>query len=164
MTTTPPLADSRAIALAHYAARAVLESVLDRHGITFQQSVTLRLVAVAEAPVDREALVGQVTGSLKVGAADAHRVVDELIAKGLLAAQDSAVRITEAGREVYATTTAETGEFSARIYAGIPTEDLAAAGRVLTLVTERADAELAALGKQRHRGAASRRGTSGATK
>ncbi|MFE2738808.1 MarR family transcriptional regulator, partial [Streptomyces sp. NPDC059349] len=32
-----------------------------------------------------------------------------------------------------------------RIWGGIPAEDLAAAGRVLALVTERANAELAAL-------------------
>jgi hypothetical protein len=46
---------------------------------------------------------------------------------------------------VYETTSAETAPITARIYAGISTEDLAAAGRVLTLITERADAELAAL-------------------
>ena len=44
---------------------------------------------------------------------------------------------------------AETAPISARIYAGIPAEDLAAAGRVLTLVTERANAELAALPRSR---------------
>lgn len=33
----------------------------------------------------------------------------------------------------------------ARVWGGIPAEDLAAAGRVLALVTERANAELAAL-------------------
>ncbi|MFE2739040.1 MarR family transcriptional regulator, partial [Streptomyces sp. NPDC059349] len=32
-----------------------------------------------------------------------------------------------------------------RIWGGIPAEDLAAAGRVLALVTERANAELAAM-------------------
>ena len=39
----------------------------------------------------------------------------------------------------------ETAVISARIYAGIPAEDLAAAGRVLALVAERANTELAAL-------------------
>ena len=46
-------------------------------------------------------------------------------------------------RELYEQITAETSEISARIYADIPAEDLATAGRVLTLVTERANAELA---------------------
>lgn len=40
-------------------------------------------------------------------------------------------------------TTAEIGPVSAKLYAGIPAEDLAVAGRVLTLITQRANAELA---------------------
>ncbi|MGW2516865.1 MarR family winged helix-turn-helix transcriptional regulator [Streptomyces sp. NPDC001617] len=145
MTTTAPLANARVLGLAHYAARAVLESVLARHGATFPQNITLRLVAVAEAPVEREELVAQVVGSLKVDAADAQEVVEELVAKGLLAAEESRLRITDAGREFYAEVSAESAEFSARVWGGIPEEDLAAAGRVLTLVTERANAELAAM-------------------
>jgi DNA-binding MarR family transcriptional regulator len=145
MTTTAPVADSRALGLAHYAARAVLESVLEGHGATFQQQVALRLVALAEQPVEREALVAQVVDSLKVDAADAHRVVDELGTKGLVTVDGTQVRITDAGRDLYATVTAETGRMSARIWGDIPAQDLAAAGRVLATVTERANAELAAL-------------------
>lgn len=55
------------------------------------------------------------------------------------------MRVTDAGRDFYSRVSAETGEISARIWGGIPAEDLAAAGRVLATVTERADAELAAL-------------------
>ncbi|MFD5854764.1 MarR family transcriptional regulator [Streptomyces chartreusis] len=150
MTTTTPLADPlvdpRVIALAHYAGRALLENVLARHGSTFQQSVTLRLVAVAEGPVERDTLVDGVVGALKIDAAAAHSVADELIAAGLLAAEEpSAVRITDAGRERWASTSAATAPITARIYDGIPKEDLAVAGRVLTLITERADAEFAAM-------------------
>ncbi|MFB6636830.1 MarR family transcriptional regulator [Streptomyces chartreusis] len=149
-TTTPPVAaplvDPRVIALAHYAGRALLENVLARHGSTFQQSVTLRLVAVAEGPVGRDALVDSVVGALKIDAAEVHSVVDELIAAGLLAAQEpSAVRITDAGRERWASTSAATAPITARVYDGIPKEDLAVAGRVLTLITERANAEFAAM-------------------
>ncbi|MFF3348139.1 MarR family winged helix-turn-helix transcriptional regulator [Streptomyces sp. NPDC002779] len=146
MTTTTPLVDPRVIALAHYAARAVLERVLARHGMTFQQSVTLRLAAVADGPTEREHLVDGLVGSLKIDAADAHGVLDELLAAGLLAPDGaSRVRLTDAGRERFDTTSAETAPITARVYADIPKEDLAVAGRVLTLITERADAELAAL-------------------
>ncbi|MFH0519378.1 MarR family winged helix-turn-helix transcriptional regulator [Streptomyces sp. M41] len=144
-TAAPPLGP-RVIALAHYASRALLENVLARHGATFQQSVALRLVAVAEGLLERDRLVEGVVGSLKIDAGDVHRVIDELIGAGLLAPQEpSRVRITDAGRELYETTSAETAPLTARIYAGLPAEDLAAAGRVLSLITERADAELAAL-------------------
>ncbi|MFF9275732.1 MarR family transcriptional regulator [Streptomyces griseosporeus] len=145
MTTTAPAADSRTLALAHYAARAVLESVLSRHGVTFPQNAALRLAALADGPVAREEIADGVAGSLKIGAAEAHRVVDELLAGPFLAADGpSAVRLTAAGREVYDAYSAETREISARIWAGVSPEDRAAAGRVLAHVTERAEAELAA--------------------
>ncbi|MER6348681.1 MarR family winged helix-turn-helix transcriptional regulator [Streptomyces sp. NPDC001595] len=145
MTTTAAPADSRTTALAHYAARAVLETVLARHDLDFQQSVTLRPVAVAGTPVERAALVGEVVASLKADPAVVERTVDELAGKGLIEPEGSAVCVTDAGRALFTAVSAETGEVSARIYAGIPEEDLIATGRVLHLVTERADAELAAL-------------------
>lgn len=144
--TAPPLLNPRVIALAHYAARAVLERVLARHGVTFQQSVTLRLAAVAEGLVERQHLVDGLVDSLKIETEEARDVVDELITAGsLAAAQPSHVRITDAGRQLYETTAAETAPLSARVYDGIPEEELAVAGRVLSLITERANRELAAL-------------------
>jgi DNA-binding MarR family transcriptional regulator len=146
MTTSTPPVGPRDIALAHYAGRALLETVLTRHGITFQQSVTLRLAALADGPVGREQIVDGVTGALKIDPAEVHRVLDELIAAQLLTPDGSSdVRITDAGRELYATTSGETAPITARIYDGIPTEDLAVTGRVLSLITERAGAELTAL-------------------
>jgi len=143
--TAAPALNPRVIALAHYAARAILENVLARHGVTFQQSVTLRLAVVADGPVDREHLVGEVVDALKIDKADAHAVVDELVGGGLLTADSTLLTVTDTGRELYRTTSAETAPFSARVYAGIPAEDLAVAGRVLSLITERANAELAAM-------------------
>jgi hypothetical protein len=153
MTTTSPAStpaaspamDSRLIGVAHYAARAVLEKVLSRHQVTFQEMVTLRPVAVADGPVEHDRLVGRTAAALKADEAEVREVVGRLIAKGLLAAEGPRLRITDAGRTFYAGAGAETAEISARIYTGIPAEDLAAAARVLTTVTERADAELAAL-------------------
>ncbi|WP_030061213.1 MULTISPECIES: MarR family winged helix-turn-helix transcriptional regulator [Streptomyces] len=145
----PTAVNGRVVALAHYAARALLEDVLDRHGVTFQHSVTLRVVAVAGGAATRDALVRDVTGSLKVDESVVYGVVGELTAAQLLEedpAEASRLRLTDAGRELYERTTAETAEITARLYADIPAEDLAVAGRVLTLVTERANAELATAG------------------
>ncbi|MFI9809053.1 MarR family transcriptional regulator [Streptomyces sp. NPDC052301] len=146
MTTTAPTVNGRVIALAHYAGRALLEGVLARHGATFHHSVTLRAVVVAGEVVGRDELVADVAGSLKTDASVVHDVVEELTAARLLdvdTADASRIRLTDAGWDLYENTTAETAEISARLYAGIPAEDLAIAGRVLALVTERADAELA---------------------
>ncbi len=99
-------------------------------------------------PIGRGELVGDVTGSLKIDESVVRDVIEELTATKLLE-EDPAeasrfrVRLTDAGRELCESTAAETAEISARLYAGIPVEDLAIAGRVLTLVTERANAELA---------------------
>ncbi|MGW0883186.1 MarR family transcriptional regulator [Streptomyces sp. NPDC002671] len=146
MTTTAPMVNPRVIALAHYAGRALLEGVLARHGATFHQSVTLRAVMVAGESIGREELVADVTGSLKTDESVVRGVIEELTATKLLEelpAEASRIRLTDAGRELHETTTAETAEISARLYAGIPAEDLAVAGRVLALITERANAELA---------------------
>lgn len=146
MTTTAPTTNGRVIALAHYAARALLEGVLTRHGATFEQSVTLRAVVLAGDSVGRDELASDVVGSLKTDESAVRAAIDELTATKLLEqdpAETSRLRLTDSGRELYETTTAETAEISARLYAGIPAEDLAVAGRVLTLITQRANAELA---------------------
>ncbi|WP_405779204.1 MarR family transcriptional regulator [Streptomyces sp. NBC_01378] len=149
MTTTAPtnapVADARALGLAHYAARGVLEHVLARHGSTFQQQVALRAALTTDAPQAPDDLVAQVQGSLTANPADIRATLDELLAKQLLDTDGAHLRPTDAGRELVATVGAETTPISARIWGGIPAEDLAAAGRVLALVTERANAELAAL-------------------
>ncbi|MFB7496151.1 MarR family winged helix-turn-helix transcriptional regulator [Streptomyces sp. NPDC056161] len=145
MTTPAPTVGGRAIGLAHYASRAVLEQVLDPHGLTFLRFVTLRLTALADGPVEADRLVGEVVDAVKIDAADAHRTVAELIDAGLVTPREpSGVLVTDAGRELHARASAETAVVSARIYDGIPAQDRAVAGRVLALVTERANAELAA--------------------
>ncbi|MFI6150359.1 MarR family transcriptional regulator [Streptomyces sp. NPDC051109] len=144
MTTTASFADARALGLAHYAARGVLEHVLARHGITFQQQIALRAAITADTPKAAEDLVVEVQGSLKADPADIRATLDELLAKQLLVVDGAHLRPTDAGRELIAVVGAETAPISARIWGGIPAADLAAAGRVLSLVTERANAELAA--------------------
>ncbi|MFF5256243.1 MarR family transcriptional regulator [Streptomyces leeuwenhoekii] len=146
MTVTAPAADARALGLAHYAARGVLEHVLARHGITFQQQIALRAALTAGAPLTTDDLVAYVRGSLKTDPADIRATVGELLAKQLLVEDGVHLHPTDAGRELIAAASAETAPISARIWGGIPAEDLAAAGRVLALVTERANAELEVLG------------------
>ncbi|MER6300714.1 MarR family transcriptional regulator [Kitasatospora sp. NPDC001539] len=145
-TGAPAPLNPRAIALAHYASRALLEGVLARHGLTFEQSVVLRAVTAAGGRIERDALVIDVNGSLKAGEGAVRAVLDRTVRAGLLetdAEQPALIRLTDAGRELFERTGAETAPITARVYAGIPAEDLAVAGRVLALVAERANAELA---------------------
>ncbi|WP_329416574.1 MarR family transcriptional regulator [Streptomyces sp. NBC_00704] len=144
-TASAPVANARALGLAHYAARAVLEHVLARHGMTFQRQIALRAAVTAETPQTRDELVAQVRNSLKADPAAVHATVDELLTGHLLVEDGARLRATDAGRELLAAVQAETAPVSDHIWGAIPAGDLAAAGRVLALVTERADAELAAL-------------------
>ncbi|MFF6886991.1 MarR family transcriptional regulator [Streptomyces sp. NPDC012421] len=138
-------ADARMLGLAHYAARGLLEHVLAGHGATFLEQVTLRTAVTAGAPLSQEELVAGVRASLKGSPADTLAAVASLRAKGHLVADGARLLPTDAGRELLAAVGAETAPVSARVWADIPEEDLAAAGRVLALVAERADRELAAL-------------------
>jgi hypothetical protein len=121
----------------------VLERVLARHGLTFEEQLTLRTAATAETPPTPDEPAGQVEGFLKAGPAVVRAALDGLRSRGLLAAEGEGLRATDAGRELIAATGAEPAPASARIWGGIPADDLAAAGRVLALVTGRADAEFA---------------------
>ncbi|WP_369230398.1 MarR family winged helix-turn-helix transcriptional regulator [Streptomyces sp. R21] len=142
-TTTPPV-NGQVIGLAHYASRALLEAVLARTGTTFNQSVTLRAVSDNGGTVERDWLVQRVAGALKITESTATETVDETTELKLLDAPTAGqVTLTESGRELFEAIQAGGREIAARLYAGIPAEDLAVAGRVLALVTERANAELA---------------------
>ena len=144
MTTSSPPVNGQVIGLAHYASRAALERVLARSGTTFEQSVALRAVSDNGGTVERDRLVGRLTGALKIEESAARRTVDAMTALKLLEEPTAGqVSLTDAGRELFESIRTAGNEIAARLYAGISAEDLATAGRVLTLVTERADAELA---------------------
>ncbi|MFE9768697.1 MarR family transcriptional regulator [Streptomyces sp. NPDC005808] len=143
MTTATPPANGQLIALAHFASRAVLETVLGSTGTTFHQSVTLNAVASQGGTAEHDWLIGRLTGALKIEESAAREIADELVTLKLL--EESAagqVSFTNSGRELFDSIQPGVREASARLYADIPAEDLATAGRVLTLVTERANAEL----------------------
>ncbi|MET7985780.1 MULTISPECIES: MarR family winged helix-turn-helix transcriptional regulator [unclassified Streptomyces] len=144
MTTSVPPVNGRAIGLAHYASRAALERVLARSGTTFEQSVALRAVSDDGGTAERARVVGRLSDGLKIEESAARRAVEEMTALKLLEEPTPhQVSLTDAGRELFESIRTAGDDIAARVYAGIPAEDLATAGRVLALVTERANAELA---------------------
>jgi hypothetical protein len=58
-----------------------------------------------------------------------------------LPGEKSVLRLTEAGQARYREIRASVDETINRVYGDIPTDDLATAGRVLTLITARLNAE-----------------------
>ncbi|GAA1373927.1 MarR family transcriptional regulator [Streptomyces beijiangensis] len=145
MTTAPTTVNGQVIGQAHYATRALLEGLLVQSGATFHQTLGLNYVATRGGSADIGAIVDALVGGVKIEAELARTVVDELIAAKLLeAAPGDLVRFTDAGAELHANTRAAGAELTVRLYGDIPAADLETAGRVLALVTERANSELAA--------------------
>ncbi|MCP2336701.1 MarR family winged helix-turn-helix transcriptional regulator [Actinomadura rupiterrae] len=132
-----PTLNGQIIGRAHQATRAVLESRLPALGLTFRQSLALNALASGK---DREQVIDQLAGGLKIDRAEASAVADSLPAQGL--ADPSVSALTDAGRDVQAKLAAETAQIIDRLYSGIAPEDLAVAARVLTTITDRANAEL----------------------
>jgi DNA-binding MarR family transcriptional regulator len=151
MTTAPPL-NGHVIGQAHYATRALLERRLDRLGVTFPQSVVLNFIGRGGQAedgaqrVERQVVIGRLTGGLKIDADAAEAIVVGTTDAGLISPVEgtSELELTETGRRHLATIGAGIAELTARLYGDFPTEELAAAARVLATVTERANAELAA--------------------
>lgn len=140
-----PTLNGQVIGQAHYATRAVLERELAPAGVSFQQSLALNALAAEGGVAARADLVDRMTGALKVEEAPVRATLDELTAAGLLRelpAGGSGLALTDAGRALQRRLADTVAAITARLYAGIPAEDMAVAGRVLTLVKQRADAEL----------------------
>lgn len=140
-----PTLNGQVIGQAHYATRAVLERELAPAGVSFQQSLALNAVAAEGGVAARADLVDRMTGALKVEEAPVRATLDELTAAGLLRelpAGGSGLALTDAGRALQRRLADTVAAITARLYAGIPAEDMAVAGRVLTLVKQRADGEL----------------------
>jgi hypothetical protein len=124
----------------------ILGRLLAGTGLDETQWVTLTLAVMGSEPEDRDAFVGRVAGSVRISDAAARASVDALAAPGLLEAPDvegASVRVTDAGKELHGRIRREVVEVTERMWGDLPAEDLAAAGRVLTTVLERANTELA---------------------
>jgi DNA-binding MarR family transcriptional regulator len=125
---------------------AILFRLLAGPGLTEAQWITLTLTAAGGGATARGQLAGQVADALKVSQAQAREHLASLIAAQLL--QDPGddagpVRLTAAGTEVFGEIRGATAGVVKRLWGDLPAEDLATAGRVLTIITERANAELA---------------------
>lgn len=147
-TTTPvaPPVNGQVIGQAHYATRAVLDRLLATTGTTFHQSVALNAASDAGGETERDRLVDRMTAALKIEAATARATTDELVGAGLLEelpGTPARLRVTPAGEELHRTHRSGAAGITARLYDGLPADDLAVAGRVLATVTDRANAVLA---------------------
>jgi DNA-binding MarR family transcriptional regulator len=125
---------------------ALMQHVLAATGGTFHQWVALNLATAAGGTIDRDQLLSRMTSALKIDQATALAAIAELTAAQLLADRPSEaarVGLTEAGQGRYRQLRSAIDQLTARLYGDLPAEDLATAGRVLSVITARANTELA---------------------
>lgn len=145
MTTAIPV-NGQIIGMAHYATRAVLERLLATTGTTFHQSVALTATADKGGTIERRQLVERMTGAMKLDVSVVEQTLSELTSAGLLEEQPGdrpLLALTAAGEALERDHRTGVARATAALYADLPAEDLATAGRVLTEVTARANAVLA---------------------
>ncbi|WUT00609.1 hypothetical protein OHA46_29725 [Streptomyces sp. NBC_00708] len=141
---TAPAVNGQVIGMAHYATRAVAERLLPQ-GVTFHQALALNAAEAVGGTIERGALIERLTGAVKLGLPAAERTVAELTAAGLLEERPvNLLALTADADALVQSYKAGVADIAAALYGDLPAEDLAAAGRVLTEVTARADAMLAA--------------------
>jgi DNA-binding MarR family transcriptional regulator len=144
----PTTLNPQLIGRAENALRAILNRALARTGGgTYQQWVALNLVAVSGGAIDRDQLIDRLAGALKIDDAAVQAAIAELTAEGLLqdlSGQGSRIGLTDTGQARYRQVRSDLDRTTARVFGELSADDLATAGRVLSVITDRVNAELAA--------------------
>jgi DNA-binding MarR family transcriptional regulator len=144
---TTPVLNTQVIGRAESALGAILDPLLKRAEMTLNQWLVLVVTSANGGSISRDQLVQRIATSRKVPDSDVLGALDELAVAGhadvtLGADTDATVRLTLAGQEQLRRVRDQVDEITSRLF-DLPAEDLATAGRVLSIVTERANAEIA---------------------
>jgi hypothetical protein len=144
MPTTPTFS-AQLLGQTEKAANAILDRLLAEPGLTEPQWVTLALAVASGGTDGRDDFVKRVSGALKISEAGAQSLLAELAVAQLVDVPDDGhapAKVTDAGQRLYGQIRARVGQVTDRLWGDVPPEDLATAGRVLSTVLGRADAEL----------------------
>ena len=140
-----PTFSTRVIGQAEKTLNAILGRELAGTGLTEPQWVILTLAVSSGGAADRDRFTSMVADALKISEAEAQaRVADMVTAQQLnITGQGSAVTVTGTAQQLHSRIRAAITEITQQLWGDLPAEDLATAGRVLAIITERANAELA---------------------
>lgn len=140
-----PTFSTRVIGQAEKTLNAILGRELAGTGLTEPQWVILTLAVTSGGAADRDRFTSMVADALKISEAEAQaRVADMVTAQQLnITGQGSAVTVTGTAQQLHSRIRAAITEITQQLWGDLPAEDLATAGRVLAIITERANAELA---------------------
>lgn len=142
-----PSISTRVIGQTEKSLNAILHRQLTGTGLTEPEWVVLTLAVTSGQTLDRDQFTRQAADALKISQAGAQALIAEMIAAQHLqtAGDGSAVTVTDAARQLHARIRAVVTEITQRLWGDLPPEDLATAGRILTIIAERASAELTRL-------------------
>jgi DNA-binding MarR family transcriptional regulator len=139
-----PTLTGQDIGQAEKATRAVLDGLLADANTRFHEWVAIRLIAKSGGSLDHTDVVNQMVHGLKITAGDATSTLAALEAADLVRTDAASVVLTSSGSAVFDQINAGVQQVTEHIYGDIPVADLVTARRVLAIVTERANAILAA--------------------
>jgi hypothetical protein len=143
--STYPVFSPRVIGQAEKTLNAILGRQLAGTGLTEPQWVILTLAVTSGGKTGYEAFTRLVTDALKISEAQARALIGDLVAAQRLqiTGEPPAVTVTGPARQLHSRIGAATADIIQRLWGDLPAEDLATAGRVLAIITDRANAELA---------------------
>jgi DNA-binding MarR family transcriptional regulator len=142
MTDAPTLT-SRTIGETENALQAILARTLTGTELDYHQWVALKVVSETSPPMSQAAVVQRLVGGLKIDEQRAVEVVARLQAKGTVTETDDTLLLTPRGLSLYQRLDDEIRRLAQQMWAGLDTDDLATAHRVLSTITERANSLLA---------------------
>jgi hypothetical protein len=144
MATTAQAFGAALIGQTEKTLNAILDRQLAGTGITEPQWVTLTLTVVGGGTIDRAELIRQVSGAAKFSEASVAERITELTAAGHLRdGGEGRVQVSDAGQAQWTQVRTALGPITQGLWGDLPAEDLAAAGRVLSIALDRANAVLA---------------------
>jgi hypothetical protein len=147
MSTTTPAFGAQILGQTEKALNAILDRQLAGTGLTEPDWITLTLTAASGGTLGRDQLESRVAGALKVSPAMAQARIAGLADAQLLqtgGGDEPQVTLTDAGQRLHGQIRGAVTEITERMWGDLPAGDLVTAGRVLSVVLARANAELGA--------------------
>jgi len=140
-----PTLSTQVIGQTESALGAILDPLLARAGTTFNQWLVLAVTAASGTATTRAQLITRITSARKIDDSAVLAAINELIDASLLETlpgDGSQVGLTSTGQARHRQIRTAVEEVTGRLFADLPAEDLATSGRVLSIITARANAEL----------------------
>jgi hypothetical protein len=142
---TYPTFSPRVIGQAEKTLNAILGRQLAGTGLTEPRWVILTLAVTGGGTAGRDQFTRMVADALKISETEARAHIAGMVTARQLqvTGEVPAVTATGAARQLHSRILTAIAGITQRLWGDLPAEDLATAGRVLAIVTERANAELA---------------------